>query len=233
MTGDSKKKISPSILSADILNLEKEVRKIEEAGVEYIHIDIMDGHFVPNITFGPGLVESLKKATKIPLDVHLMIENPERFIEQFAKAGSDVITVHYESMRDRVGLLKEIRKLGKRSGISINPDTPADVLNERGLLENLDWILVMTVYPGFSSQKFIPGMLDKIRRVREIINENGFGSAIELAVDGGVKIDNIREIAQAGATVLASGSGIFKTQDYKKTIAEMRRLITESEEQGA
>lgn len=217
------KKISPSILSADFLKLGEEVRAIEVAGADYIHIDIMDGHFVPNITFGPGLVEAIRRCTKLPLDVHLMISEPEKYIEQFVKAGSDILTFHIEANKKPVELLKKIRSFNIRSGISLNPDTPAKRLTDK-ILNNTDWILVMTVYPGFSSQKFIPETLPKIKEIRRILNEKGFNN-IELAVDGGVKLDNIAEVAKAGATVLASGSGIFKTPDYKKTISEMRKLI--------
>lgn len=217
------KKISPSILSADFLRLGEEIKAIEEAGADYIHIDIMDGHFVPNITFGPGLVEAIKRCTKIPLDVHLMISAPEKYIEQFARAGSDVITFHIEASSEPVELLKRIKRLNLRSGISLNPDTPVKRITE-DILKNIDWILVMTVYPGFSSQKFIPDTLPKIKEIRRMLDDKGFNN-IELAVDGGVKLDNIAEVAKAGATVFASGSGIFKTPDYKKTIIEMRRLI--------
>jgi len=218
-----KKKISPSILSADLMKLGEEIKAIEEAGVDYIHIDIMDGHFVPNITFGPGLVEAIAKVTEIPLDVHLMIKNPERYIEEFVKAGSDVLTFHIEATEKPVEVLKKIKGFNIRSGISLNPDTPAERLTEE-ILTCTDWILVMTVYPGFSAQKFIPDVLPKLRSIRQLLDSRGMNH-IELAVDGGVKLDNIAEVSRAGATVIASGSGIFKTRDYKKTIAEMRRLM--------
>lgn len=218
------KKISTSILSADFLRLGDEIKAIEEAGADYIHIDIMDGHFVPNITFGPGFVEAIGRCTKIPLDVHLMISKPERYIEEFVRAGSDVLTFHIEASKNPVELLKRIRGLNVRAGISLNPDTPSNILTDE-ILNNTDWILVMTVYPGFSYQKFIPETLPKIKEIRRILDENGFNN-IELAVDGGIKQENIAEVAKAGATVLASGSGIFKTPDYKKTISEMRRLIS-------
>jgi ribulose-phosphate 3-epimerase len=220
-----KRKISPSILSANFLKLGDEIRAIESAGADYIHIDVMDGHFVPNITFGPWLVETIKGYTKIPLDVHLMISEPEKYIEQFVKAGSDVLTFHIEASRDPARLLRKIRSFNVRSGISLNPDTPHERLTEE-ILNNTDWILVMTVYPGFSSQRFLPEVLPKITEVRKLLDSRGIKN-IELAVDGGVKIDNIAEVARAGATVLASGSGIFKTEDYKKTIMEMRKKIGE------
>ncbi|HEY4716258.1 MAG TPA: ribulose-phosphate 3-epimerase [bacterium] len=215
-------KIAPSILSADFLRFGDEIKAIESAGADYIHIDVMDGHFVDNITFGPGLVESVKRITKVPLDVHLMIRNPEKYVEAFARAGSDVITFHIEATKNPIGLLDRIRTMNKFAGISINPDTPESKLSPK-ILARCDWVLVMTVYPGFSAQKFIPEALPKIKEIRKILDESNY-SKIELAIDGGVKLDNIAGIAGAGATVIASGSGIFKTADYKKTIQEMRRV---------
>ncbi len=214
-------KISPSVLSADFTRLEKELKDIGDAGADYVHVDVMDGRFVPNISIGPFVVEAIKRATSIPLDVHLMIDAPERFIAEFAKAGSSVITVHAEATRHLHRTVQAIKELGVKAGVSINPATPVSCLED--IIEDVDLVLIMSVNPGFSGQGFIKSSLKKIDRARRMIEETG--RTIELEVDGGVKVENIRQIALAGADVFVSGSGIFGTKDYKRTISLMREEI--------
>ncbi len=214
-------KISPSILSADFTCLGKELKALEEAGADYVHVDVMDGRFVPNITIGPFVVEAIKRATALPLDVHLMIDEPEKYVEDFAKAGSSIITVHVEAARHLHKAVQMIKDKGLKAGVSINPATPVNTLED--IIEDADLILIMSVNPGFSGQDFIPSSLKKIEAVRRMIGEAG--RPIELEVDGGIKINNIKEVALAGADVFVSGSGIFGTSDYKKTIAAMRKEI--------
>ncbi|MDO8427320.1 MAG: ribulose-phosphate 3-epimerase [Deltaproteobacteria bacterium] len=214
-------KISPSILSADFTCLGKELKAIEEAGADYVHVDVMDGRFVPNITIGPFVVEAIKRATALPLDVHLMIDEPEKYVEDFARAGSSIITVHVEAARHLHKAVQMIKDKGLKAGVSINPATPVNTLED--IMEDADLILIMSVNPGFSGQGFIPSSLKKIEAVRRMIGEAG--RPIELEVDGGIKINNIKEVALAGADVFVSGSGIFGTGDYKKTIAAMRKEI--------
>jgi len=215
-------KISPSILSADFLRLGEELRAVEEAGADYIHVDVMDGAFVPNITIGPFIVEALKRGTRLPLDVHLMIEAPERYIADFAKAGSSIITVHAEAARHLHKTVQMIKDAGKKAGVSVNPATPVEALSE--VMGEIDLILIMSVNPGFGGQSFIKGAIKKIEKARTMITEAG--RPIELEVDGGIKTDNIREAARAGAGVFVSGSGIFGARDYKKTIAAMREEVS-------
>lgn len=221
-------KISPSILSADFLNLKGELKAIEEAGADYLHVDVMDGAFVPNITIGPFVVEALKKGTSLPLDVHLMIEAPERYVADFARAGSSIITVHAEAARHLHKTVQMIKDAGCRAGVSVNPATPVETIGE--VLEDIDLILIMSVNPGFSGQSFIKGALRKIEKASEMIK--GSGRRIELEVDGGIKANNIRESAAAGADVFVSGSGIFGTPDYKKTIASMREQVSRLKERA-
>jgi ribulose-phosphate 3-epimerase len=216
-------KISPSILSADFSRLGEELHALEEAGADYVHVDVMDGRFVSNITIGPFIVEAAKRATSLPLDVHLMIEEPERYITEFAKAGASIITVHAEATRHLHGVLQDIRKAGVRAGVSINPATPVSAIT--GILGDVDLVLVMSVNPGFSGQSFIPSSLEKIRQVRAALD--ACASDAELEVDGGIKTANIKEAADAGADVFVSGSGIFSTGEYKKTIAEIRAMVGE------
>jgi ribulose-phosphate 3-epimerase len=215
------KKISPSILSADFGRLAEEVKAVEEAGADYIHIDVMDGHFVPNITIGPFVVAAVKKVTKLPLDVHLMIENPERYVPEFARAGSDIITVHAESTHHLHALVMQIKDLGKKAGVSLNPATPVHSLGQ--IIADLDLVLVMSVNPGFSGQSFIPSSINKIKKVRSIIEKRG--SKAELEVDGGIKIDNIAEVSKAGADVFVAGSAVYGSDDYAATIAAMRKEL--------
>ncbi len=211
-------KIAPSILSADFARLGDEVRAIDQGGADYIHVDVMDGHFVPNITIGPLVVDAVRKVTDKPLDVHLMIENPDAYIPEFAKAGSDIITVHQEAVPHLHRTLQLIRSLGKRAGVSINPGTPVSTLES--VLGDLDLVLIMSVNPGFGGQSFIPYCLEKIRQLRSMIDARGL--SVEIEVDGGVKVDNIAEVAAAGADAFVAGSAVFSTPDYGKTIAELR-----------
>ena len=212
-------KIAPSILSADFSRLGEEVRKVDLAGADYIHIDVMDGHFVPNITIGPLVVEALRKVTQKPLDVHLMIENPDQFIPAFVEAGADIVTIHQETVVHLNRTIHLIKSLGKSAGVSLNPATPVETLDL--ILDELDLVLIMSVNPGFGGQQFIPSALDKIKAVRQRISESG--RAIDLQVDGGIKIDNIAAAVAAGADVLVAGSAIFNTDDYTATIAALRQ----------
>lgn len=215
-------KISPSILSADFTRLGEELKAIEKGGADYVHVDVMDGRFVPNITIGPFVVEAIKRGTKLPLDVHLMIEEPERYIDEFAKAGSSIITVHVEATRHLHKTVQAIKGHGRKAGVSLNPGTPAGALE--AIMDDVDLILVMSVNPGFSGQGFIQSSLEKIRAVRRMITASG--RQIELEVDGGIKAANIAEVASAGADVFVSGSGIFSTPDYGATIREMKKRLS-------
>jgi len=212
-------KIAPSILSADFARLGEEVRAVASAGADYIHIDVMDGHFVPNLTIGPLVVAALRKVTDRPLDVHLMIENPDLYIPEFAKAGADIITVHQEAVPHLHRTVQLIKSLGKKAGVSINPATPVATLDV--ILDDLDLVLVMTVNPGFGGQGFIASGLEKIAALRREIDRRRL--AVELEVDGGVKTENIARIAAAGADVFVAGSAVFGAADYAATIAELRR----------
>ena len=217
------KKIAPSILSADFSRLGDEIRAIEAAGADYVHIDVMDGHFVPNITIGPLIVEAVRKVTTLPLDVHLMIKNPDRYIPDFAAAGADIIVVHAEAVNHLHRSIQLVKSLGKRAGVSLNPATPLNVLNY--VLDDLDLILLMTVNPGFGGQSFIDACLPKIHDLRAMLDRRG--SEAELEVDGGVKLSNIAQISHAGADVFVAGSAVFGNSDYAVTIAEMKRLARE------
>jgi ribulose-phosphate 3-epimerase len=217
----SVKKIAPSILSADFSRLGEEVRAVERAGADLIHVDVMDGHFVPNITIGPLVVAGLRKLTSLPLDAHLMIEKPERFIEAFAQAGSTWITVHAEVCPRLSQIIKKIRKLNMRPGVVINPATPLKVLYP--VLDQIDLVLLMSVNPGFGGQPFIPSTLKKIERLKKIADQNAY--ALEIEVDGGIKVENIGEVSRAGGDIFVLGTGIFKTKDYGETIRKLRQKI--------
>jgi ribulose-phosphate 3-epimerase len=219
-------KIAPSILSANFARLGDEVRAVEEAGADLIHFDVMDGHFVRNLSIGLPVLESVRKITKLPLDAHLMIEHPERYIEAFVKAGADSISIHAEAVGNLKAIAERIRELGARASVAINPEThPGRVLE---VADYLDMILVMSVNPGFGGQGFMSAALDKLRDIREEVERRGLH--IDLEVDGGIKVDNIAEVAAAGANVFVSGSGIFGHEDYRKIIADMRSRIAEREE---
>jgi ribulose-phosphate 3-epimerase len=212
-------KVAPSILSADFSRLGDEIRAVEAAGADIIHVDVMDGHFVPNITIGPMIVQAAREVTKLPLDVHLMITNPELYIADFAKAGADYITVHVEIAFHLNRLVQSIKEYkGIRAAVSLNPATPLSSLDY--ILEDLDMVLIMSVNPGFGGQAFIPSALDKIRTLRKLIDERGLKTKIE--VDGGVKPDNATEIIKAGADILVAGSAIFGMKDYAAAIRGIR-----------
>ena len=211
-------KIAPSILSADFSRLKDEIQAVEAAGADWLHVDVMDGHFVPNITIGPVVVEWVRKVTKIPIDVHLMITDPDKYAPEFIKAGADLISVHPDTCPNPNATLNKIRDLGAKSSIAVNPDVPLKKVE--GCFSDIDMVLMMTVFPGFGGQAFIPDVLPKIEEVRKRIDQSR--SAILVEVDGGIKTDNINRVCRAGGEVIVSGSGIFKTPNYTDTIRRMR-----------
>ncbi len=213
-------KLSPSILSADFANLARDVKVIVDAGSDMVHVDVMDGHFVPNISIGVPVVQSLRKATEGFLDVHLMISQPEKYIEAFAKAGSDLINVHYEAEGDMDAMIDRIHELGKKAALTIKPATPADVLFP--YLHKLDMVLVMSVEPGFGGQSFMPDSLDKVKALRAEIDRLGVSCLIE--IDGGVNLKNAPEIIAAGCDILVAGSAVFNAEDVPARVAEFKAL---------
>jgi ribulose-phosphate 3-epimerase len=212
-------RIAPSILSANFGHLAAEVAAVTSAGADYIHVDVMDGHFVPNLTIGPVVIQAVRRATKLPLDVHLMIEDADSWVTAYAEAGADLIGVHAEASPHLHRTVCHIREHGKRACVVVNPATPLEAIE--WVLGDVDMVLVMSVNPGFGGQKFIGSALDKIRELRAMLDVRGL--TVDIEVDGGIKVDNIADVVRAGANVIVSGSGIFGTKDYAATIAEMRR----------
>jgi ribulose-phosphate 3-epimerase len=216
--------IAPSILSADFGRLGDEVRAVSEAGADWIHVDVMDGHFVPNLTIGPPVIRFVRKATRLPLDVHLMIEEPDRWLDAYAAAGADLLCVHAEACPHLHRTIQAIRALGKRAAVALNPATPLGALDF--VLGELSMVLCMSVNPGFGGQAFIPQVLDKIRALRAEADRRGL--TLDIEVDGGIKVDNVEAVTAAGANVIVSGSGIFGEKDYAATIGKLRRRAEEA-----
>jgi ribulose-phosphate 3-epimerase len=212
-------RIAPSILSADFGRLAEEVKAITDAGADYVHVDVMDGRFVPNITIGPLVVEAVKRATSLPLDVHLMIVEPEKYIEAFAKAGADIITVHQETCPHLHRTLQQIRAAGAKPSVVLNPSTPLSAIEE--VLGDVDQILLMSVNPGFGGQAFIESTVDKVRRLRAMLDARGL-QKVEIEVDGGINAETAKKVVAAGANVLVAGNAVFKTNDYRAAIAALR-----------
>ena len=215
-------KIAPSILSADFSRLKDEIQAVEAAGADWLHVDVMDGHFVPNITMGPVVVEWVRKVTAIPLDVHLMISDPDKYAPEFINAGAAWVSVHPETCRPNPrATLNKIRELGAKPSLAVNPDVPLSNIEDYFI--DIDMLLMMTVFPGFGGQAFIPDVLPKIEEARRLIDQKNLSILIE--VDGGIKVDNIEKVVSAGGEVIVSGSGIFKTTDYAETVRQMRQAV--------
>ncbi|RDI47503.1 ribulose-phosphate 3-epimerase [Falsibacillus pallidus] len=214
-------KIAPSILSADFARLGDEIKDVEAGGADYIHVDVMDGQFVPNITIGPLIVEAIRPITKLPIDVHLMIEDPDKYIEAFAKAGADYISVHAEACRHLHRTIHHIKSLGVKAGVVLNPATPVETIQH--IIEDIDLVLLMTVNPGFGGQKFIHSVVPKIKQVSDMINERGLN--VEVEVDGGISADTAKVCADAGANVFVAGSAIYNQEDRKSAIEKIRESM--------
>jgi len=216
------KKICPSLLSADFGGLKVQIEELEKAGADILHCDIMDGNFVPNISFGAKIVSDINKITDLPLDVHLMINNPEKYISEFHKAGADYISVHYENNLHLNRIITQIRELGIKAGVVLNPATPVFMIDD--IIEYSDFILIMSVNPGFGGQKFIPNSLNKIRQLKDKIIRNNYNCEIE--VDGGVGVHNLKELSDAGADMFVCGSSIFNSGNMTETIRKMKTILT-------
>ncbi len=218
-------KIAPSILAADFSKLGEEIKKIEIAGADMVHVDVMDGHFVPNISIGPPVIASLKAITKLPLDVHLMISEPDKYIEVFAACGADIITVHAEACTHLNSTIAKIKKLGKKAGVSLNPASSLSMLDF--ILEDVDMILLMSVNPGFGGQSYIKSVTKKIKTLRDTLKSKGLETDIE--VDGGVDLTNIFKVTQAGANVIVAGSAIYNAEDTNEIIKQLREMAYQGE----
>ena len=214
-------KISPSLLAADFTKLGEEVARISKAGAEMLHLDVMDGHFVPNMSFGPDVIKAIRPVSDIFFDVHLMIDRPERYVDKFIAAGADGVTIHFESTENPAEVLKSIRAAGKKSGLSISPDTPAEAIEE--LLPLADMVLIMTVYPGFGGQKLIPAQLEKAQKVRNMLDAKGL-TATDVQADGGIGLGNLADVLAHGINVVVAGTAVFGAPDPAAVIAEMKKL---------
>lgn len=213
--------LAPSLLSADFAELKEEIRKVEEGGADFLHLDVMDGNFVPNITFGPPVIKALRMVSNLPFDVHLMIDKPERYIEDFVNAGADILTVHAEATTHLHRTIQAIKSMGIKAGVSLNPSTSLNVLDY--VLEDLDLVLIMTVNPGFGGQSFISAMEDKIRTLRKIVDEKNLDIILE--IDGGVNLDNAKHLKELGVDLIVAGSAVFGAEDITARTQELKKII--------